>query len=212
MRRIFPLLLSLVLFASCNDEEDALPSYTQDLADIVTNWQGRAVRMVFDNGESKTIANEVSGLVNDTTYRVRALYTVEDDKVWLTNYSSVLTVEVAKYKEESVITDPVSVVACWQGGNYINLRLSLKGTTKGVHYFGFHQTGDVENPDGSHTLQVVLLHDQNNDPLYYSLEDYLSLPLRPLDSTLTAGRDSIRITIQTFDGTRDFTFCQNTEL
>lgn len=206
------LLCCALLLLSCDDGEDPLPAYTQDLAEMVTDGQGRAARLVLDNGESRAIANSVTGLVSDTTYRIRVLYTLTDGKAWLTNYAPVLTAQVTRYKEQSVITDPLAVTACWQGCNYINLRLTLTGTAKGVHYFGFHQSDLAENPDGSRTLHVLLLHDQNDDPLYYSREAYLSLPLRPLDTTLTAGRDSIRVSVHTFEGLRQFVFCHNAPL
>lgn len=194
------LLLPLMLLSACSDDETTLPSYVEGLADLTTNAAGRATSLVTDEGETLALSNEVSGLRPDTTYRILAAYLPGEGSAALNSYARILAPEVMKYKDEYVTTDPLSVTSCWRGASYINLRLNITGSATGTHYFGFHETEFRRNADGSATMCVVLIHDQNDDPLYYSRETYLSLPLQPLSSLLTTGRDSVRLSVKTFDG------------
>lgn len=199
-RYLLLLLIPFLLLSACSEDEDPLPSYIEGLADLNTNAAGRATSLVTDEGVSLTLSNEVNGLRPDTTYRILAAYLPNGESATLNSYARILAPEVLKYDDEYVITDPISVTSCWRGTNYINLRLEIKGSANSTHYFGFHQTDFVRNSDGSATLCAVLIHDQNDDPLYYTRETYLSLPLQPLSSLLNAGRDSVRLTVKTFEG------------
>ena len=51
-----------------------------------------------------------------------------------------------------------------------------------------------------------VVRDQNNDPLYYSRDMYLSLSLARLRQQLQAGRDSVSVSIHTFKGETSYTF------
>jgi len=205
-RYLILLLFSLFLLPSCSDEDDPLPAYVEGLADLQTNSAGRATDMVTDEGEKLVLKNEVGGLSADTTYRILAVYVPQNGSATLNSYARILAPEVQKYNLKQVKSDPLSVTSCWRGAYYINLRLAVKGTAQTTHYFGFHQTDFLRNKDGSATLCALLIHDQNSDPLQYTRETYLSLPLRPLCSLLTAGRDSVRLTVKTFDGDFSRTF------
>lgn len=187
------------LLISCSEDEDILPAYTQDLADLQTNEKGYATTLTTDNGTVFSISNEVKGLHSDTTYRILAAYIPSENRAILNSYATILAPNVSKYKTEALSTDPLTVTSCWKGLDYINFRLAIKGSVEKSHYFGFHQTDLITNDNGSQTLCVLLLHNQNDDSLYYTRETYISLPLIPLRSLLTVGRDSIRITVQTFD-------------
>lgn len=189
------------LITSCENDEEPLPAYIQDMAEIETNAQGYATTLMLDQGEKLTISNPIDGLKPDTLIRVRALYLrLEADKVWLTKAVEILTPHLAKFKPEVIKTDPVTLTACWKGQNYINLRLDIKGTAEGRHIFGFHEVQCVIHPDGTQTLEATLLHDQNNDPQYYTRETYLSLPLRPLFGRLNVGKDTLQLNIYTHKG------------
>lgn len=205
-RHLIFLLFTFLLLPSCSDEDDPLPAYVEGLADLQTNSSGRATAMVTDEGEKLVLNNEVGGLCADTTYRILAAYVPKNGSATLNSYARILATEVQKYNPKQVKADPLSVTSCWRGADYINLRLAVKGTAQAVHYFGFHQTGFLRNQDGSATLCALLTHDQNSDPLQYTRETYLSLPLRPLSALLTAGRDSVRLTVKTFDGDFSRTF------
>lgn len=206
MHRLVWLLLLPFLFVACSDEEDALPSYVQDLADIYTDASGRGVSLLLDNGDSLLLTNGPAFSVADSVYRINVLYVRDGVNVHLTDYAAVLSPKVAKYAADKVVCDPLDIVACWKGGRYVNLRLAMKATATGRHYFGFHQTDYVRHADGKRTMKAVLLHDQNNDPLYYTRETYISLPLRPLEPLLVRGRDSISLSVETFEGNKNYTF------
>ena len=103
-------------------------------------------------------------------------------------------------------TDPLQVVAVWQTRRYVNLQLDLKGTVGGKHAFGHHKLELRENPDGSRTQESLLIHDAGADPAYYTRTVYLSLPLQPLPEGLTAGRDTLRLTVNTHEGNRHYAF------
>lgn len=100
--------------------------------------------------------------------------------------------------------DAVNVVTYWQGKHYVNLRLAIKGTAEGTHLLGFNDEGIRNNVNGTQTRLITLLHNQNNDPLYYTREVYLSLPLRPLIQS--APTDSLCLQIKTFQGIKSFVF------
>lgn len=203
LRYLFTLILVLPLawqLTSCGDDEQPLPPYVQGLADLPTNSDGRASTLITDNGEELTLSNPVSGLRRDTTYRLVAAWVRSGTTAELSSYSPILALPVARYAQSDIHTDPLTVMACWKGAHYINLRLALKATATGIHYMAFNQTNYVRNDDGSRTLCAQLIHYQNNDPLYYTRETYLSLSLKPLESLLQTGRDSLRLTVRTFDG------------
>ena len=195
------MLMVCMLFTSCEEEKTYLPAYIQDLGEIKSDTQGYAQTLTLDQGEILQISNQVGSLKADTITRVRALYQkLENQSIWLSSIASVLTPHLAHIKQESRKTDPVTLIACWKGQNYINFRLDIAGTTQGKHIFGFHENNLFKNPDGSQRLQAILLHDRNGDPEYYTRETFISLPLRPLQNRLQAGRDTIEIDIPTYKG------------
>lgn len=201
MHKVLLLLSMLLLSAACADQETPWPDYRQDLADLQTDATGCATLMVLDDGSTRSVKNLIYGVKPDTTLRVLALYSEQGaEGAWIADYAPILVSQIAKYSAEALKADPVGLVSCWRGQDYINLRLSIKGSNGHSHYFGFHQTDYLRHANGARTMCATLLHNQNNDPLYYSREAYLSLPLRPLDHLLKAGRDTIRLTIKTFEG------------
>lgn len=208
MRRLLPLLLLLVAccFTACSDDEKTVDDYAQAFAELTTDATGRATNITFDDGKSYALNNDVSGLEASKTYRILALYLIENGGVSLTNYATILTAEATRYEESKLVYDPVTVLACWQSGHYVNLRMSLKATNQGVHLFGFQLGTAVTNADGTHTLAIDLVHDQNNDPQSYARTAYLSLPLRPLVEAYASTADSVAISVKTFDGTKRYAF------
>ncbi len=200
------LTASLLILMSCSDDDAPLPSYQISLAELTADATGRAMRIGLDDGEELPLTQTISGLRPDSTYRIQALYTTDGQSLTLHQRASVLAPKVVRIAADRVKTDPVGVVACWQGTHYINLRLNIQGTAQAVHYLGFNQTNYVRHANGTRTLCAELIHGQNNDPLYYTRDTYLSLPLRPLQSLLRTRTDSISLTVNTFDGPRTFTF------
>ena len=203
------LLLSALALFSCQDEADPLPDYVEDLSCLTTDYAGRAIWLCLDNGVKLKVQNEVKGLKHDTTYRVMALFTQQPEAgtAWLTDYAPILAPQAVKYKHPQ--TDPLNVVACWKSGDYVNFRLGIKGTYKGTHYFGFHIDSISASAQHTHRAYLRLVHNQNNDPLYYTREAYLSLPLQPFGLPENGSPDSVCISVSTFDGTRHYAFALN---
>ena len=195
------LLTGCALLSACSDDASPMPSYQEDLVCLYTDATGVIGEMRCDDGQTYRVSNVKGGLRPDSTYRALALFTHEagSDAVWLTEYAALLAPRPHKY-QGSVRRDPLSVVACWKSGGYVNLRLQVKGSSGVAHYFGFHEADVRTNPAGGKTVCVQLVHNQNNDPLYYSRETYLSLPLDIYADRYAGPADSIEVTVVTFSG------------
>ncbi len=202
------LVAFLFALVSCSDEEKAVAPYVEDLACIVTNANGHAVSFISDDGKTYALSNSVTGLRPDSTYRVLALFTRDtlNHTVWLTDYARILAPEPVAYKPQATVYDAVGVTSVWKGGGYVNLRLALKATYSGTHYFGFNLLDTTTSASGVRTAHVKVIHSQNNDPLYYTREAYLSMPLAKLSQNFTAGTDSICLAVKTFNGEKEYKF------
>ena len=200
------LMVVAIVFAACSTDDTPLDNYQLSLAELPTNNYGTANTIGLDTGENLPLSQSITGLTADTIYRIQALYVIQSGRVALNNYAFVLAPEVKKHSEAYRIYDPLDVTTCWKTAHYINLRLAVKGSASGKHYYGFHQTGYIYNADGSRTMTVHLIHNQNKDPLYYTRDTYISLPLRPLAHLLLAGRDSLSLSVTTFEGERSYSF------
>lgn len=202
------VLTATALFATaCSNDDEVQPAYKFDLAELSTNASGVATALTLDDGTSLTLNQPIGGMKADTTFRIQALYVASDNgTASVSDYAQVLSPQVVRYAEADIKTDALDVLTCWQTAHYVNFRLAVKGTAVKVHYLGFHETNYVHNADGTVIMQVLLIHDQNNDPLYYTRETYLSLPFRPLSGLLRAGTDSLHVTVATFDGNKTYKF------
>ncbi len=212
MKRLFPLFIALAAalsLASCKDDDEPMPNYQLALAEITAGADGTATRVTFDDGSTYQLAQGISNLNADSTYRIQVMYVLQGETAVFSQYAQVLAPPVTVYPEEKVKHDPVELLTVWRGGNYVNLRFNVKGTATGLHYFGFNQTGVESHANGTRTLCAELLHDQNGDSLYYSRNTYLSLPLRPLSQQLRTGTDSVRLTVSTFKGSETYVFLYN---
>lgn len=197
--RLLPTLFAFIL-SSCEKDEATWTNYEQELACLQTNSTGYIDRLLLDDGNTLYLTNTPAPLRPDTTYRALTLFYRSDQKAWLSDFVTVLAPPVLKYSEEKVKTDPLDVVALWKSGGYVNLRLALHGSNERAHLFGFHRYGLEHHKDGTQTMNVLLIHDQNKDPLYYTRETFLSLPYRTLIPVLKEGRDSVCLIIHTFKG------------
>lgn len=204
--RVAPIILTILFLASCKEEEEIWPNYEQALACVKTNGYGQALELILDDGTHLRVTNYKAGLRADTTYRALTLFQRNGTSAWLSDFAAILAPPVLKYPADKVRTDPVGVTALWKSGDYINLRLAVRGSVMKSHLFGFHRARTIPNEDGSQTMVVRLIHYQNEDPLYYTREAYLSLPFRPLIPELQPNRDSIRLEIQSFDEVCQETF------
>lgn len=200
------LLLLPGLLMACTDDEVPMPDYQQALGDISTNAAGKATTLTLSDEVPCAILNRIGGLRPDTTYRALTLFTRSANDVWLTDFAPILVPTPGKYSGQNVSHDALDVVAVWAEPNYVNLHLKLKGTKQGTHYFGFKVVDTTVHADQKRTVRLKLIHDQNNDPLYYSRDMYLSLALNQLRQQLQPERDSVSVSIETFRGETTHTF------
>ncbi len=206
---LFLTLAASLFFTACKDDDEPMPSYQIALAEVTADATGTAASVTFDDGSTFPLAQSISGLKADSTYRIQAMYLLQNGQAVFNQYAQVLAPQMAEYAEDKVKRDPVEMLTVWKGGRYINLRINIKGTATGLHYFGFNQVGIESHTNGTRTLSAELLHDQNGDSLYYSRNAYLSLPLRPLSELLRTGTDSVRLTVPTFKGKETYVFLYN---
>ncbi len=197
-------LTALLLTASCSKDEAIQPAYQFALTEVVTDHLGKAHTLVLDDGTELALSEPITGMKADSLYRLQALFVQSEQGAQLHSYAQVLAPEAKVYDAIYLPKDAVSVVTCWQGKHYVNLRLAIKGTASGKHLFGFNDEGTHLHTNGTQTRCITLLHNQNQDPLYYTREVYISLPLRPLIQSVCT--DSLRLQINTFQGIKSFVF------
>lgn len=213
------LLLSAVLLAaSCEtdtyDTGDGELSYLRaDFVEAYTNDDGKLQYAVNDDDELLTLASPkaVSWMtVADTMYRALLYYdvlTVEPITV-----SSVLVPGIAMAEDvDSIATDPLYWDTSWisANGRYINLGMTMMlGAQDGE--IGTQSLGMVCNDitsadDGTTTVSLLLFHNQNGVPEYYSQRFYVSIPVSYLPCGTSEG-DIVTLTVNTYDGevTKEF--------
>ncbi len=198
----FALFLLTVCFTACEDDDTPLPAYITELAELQTDADGRAFRLIQDQGSILNIANtqDINRLVADTIYRVQVLYVKEDDNtVTVSGLSGVTSPLPISIKEEEMKRDPLQLDAIWRSGRYVNFITSLS-TAGNSHIFAFADNGISIQNDGSLLLRIELYHDRNNDPEHFTRQAVLSCPLFEYEEALTEGRDSVEITVNTYKG------------
>jgi hypothetical protein len=83
-------------------------------------------------------------------------------------------------------------------GRYLNLSLLLKtgvtDDTTAIHDLAIVSDTIITHPDNKRIRHLILHHDQNNVPEYYSTQVYISIPTKRIDA------DSVRISINSYDG------------
>lgn len=194
------LFISLfVFFSACEEDEEALLSYRQDLAELYADGLGIGTRLLRDDGVALAVLNRPGGLSRDTIYRVCAMYTEEPQGVRLSHLAFILSPCPRRFSESSVVRHPLALKAVWRGGRYVNLLVALQ-TSGDAHRFAFADKGVETTPQGYKIARVELCHDQNGNEAYYTREAYLSCPVWPYADVLQAGRDSVELIVHTYDG------------
>ena len=199
--------MSLV-FNSCSEKDDApLGDLVAALAELSTNSDGRVVSLDLDNGTSFRINNVITELTPDSAYRVSLLYMIDlDNRATLYNLQAVISPMAVDLKGgDNPHTDPLDIVAIRATKKYIDLTVDYQSGGE-KHLWGFAQKDLEQFADGHQILNLELVHSQNGDALYYTRRRILSCPIYPFKTLLTSGRDSIRFSLNTFEGKRSFVF------
>lgn len=205
------LLLALLVSCTTDSYDKGEGKYSQMLTDFVevaTGSQKQAVTITTDDGVSLSLTRGVAASwmqKADSTYRAQAYYNkVGDQQADLLSLSQVPTViprEADYFKRQP--QDPVGLESAWlaASGKYINLGLLLKNGRDADGDEALHALALVcdevrLNDDQTRTACYRLLHDQGDAPQYYTNRRYVSILL-----PAAADRpDSVRLTIQTYDG------------
>ena len=197
-------LLASLLFFSCEDD-DFMPAYTQDLAELFTDAHGNARKLSFDDGREMNVVNSMGNLAPDSIYRIRVMYIPVENGAQIQAAQSVVSPFPVDIGSDLMQTDPVELKSWWGSPRYINIFLGVK-TGGGSQMIAFRDCGIKELPSGVKKMTVSLFHDQIDDPSYYTQEVYLSCPTYHLHDKLEHGRDSVEMIIHTFKGIRKKSF------
>ena len=97
-------------------------------------------------------------------------------------------------------TDPVKLQSVWmsKSGKYLNMYLQLMignpDDTTAVQQIAMVCDTVIAYPDSTRTCSIILHHDQNRQPEYYSTDAWLSLPITGLPI------DTFRLSVNTYSG------------
>ena len=143
----------------------------------------------------------------DTTYRCLLYYNKVNGRngKFLADVVSIGQVPCPKITllskfDKELKTDPVKFESVWlsRSGKYVNMSLQLMtgytDDTTAVQRLAFVADTLMTHPDHSRTLHLLLHHDQNNVPEYYSTQAYVSLLV---DSMFA---DTLHLTLNTYSG------------
>ncbi len=215
---ILPLIL--VIFLSCqNDAYDtgdgSLSNMRADFVEAQTNSLSSITRVETDDGESLSLYEPIStswATVPDTIYRALLYYNKisSSTNTYLAQAIAISQVPVFSIAEkkapnQEILMDPVNFVSIWKSktGKYINLDLYLKvgnlDEDTSLQTLGMFFDGVSISSEGEKKVTLLLYHDQNGMPEYYSSEVYASIPVDEIPEELSQG-DIVEVIINTYDG------------
>lgn len=194
--------LLLLVFALCCfacSEDDPLPPYRRDLAELSTDSRGTACVLTLDDGRRYAIEGDApSHLTPDSTYRVLATHLVAADnsRTQLASVQAVASpMPIARTIAMPQRIDGIGLLAVWRVPRYINIRATLPSSGE-QHAIAFVEDRLTTNPvTGHHTLHLTLLYDKGDNADHYATTAYLSCPIYHYASTLSTGTDTIALTL-----------------
>lgn len=204
------LMLPLTWLACSHDAyESGDGKYSYLRADFVAARSGTAGQIVSattDEGETLSFSEPVAAkwaTTADSTYRALLYYNLRDAVAEPLSISRVPVLQpVLASAVEAPRQDPVGLQSGWvsTNGGYLNLGLLLKA-------------GKSDDEEAAQSVGVVcdsivggnaflrLLHDQGQVPEYYTVRQYVSIPL----TELLAGK-TVHLSVNTYDGLLTRTF------
>lgn len=220
IRILLTLVAVLLIAVSCESEsydtgDGALSYMRADFVEMRTDSRCDVVSVLTDDGEEMPAMPAFAcnwASVPDTVYRALLYYNKveKDNGMFYAEPLGVTKVHVPEIKtedgrNESVVTDPLTLQSSWKGqnGRYLNLELALK---TGVpddkelkQTLGMMLTEVTTDGEGRRLVRLTLLHNQNGVPQYYTTTAYLSVPLYAMPCGLSQG-DRVEISVNTYDG------------
>ena len=220
MKRLFSILPTLIIcclsfLSSCTQEtyekgEGKYSLMRGDFVEAKADANKQIVSMTTDDGDLLPLSKPYSAkwiTKADTVYRCMLYYNkVEQDQgqyaaeVLSMGQVPCVTIKSLPDFDKEFRTDPVKFESIWlsKSGKYLNLYLQLKtGVTEdttAVQQLAFVTDTLFTYPNGMRTRRLLLHHDQNRVPEYYSTKAYVSIPTSQLDA------DSVHIIINTYSG------------
>ena len=213
-------LHSSLFFSSCSQDvydkgEGKYSLMRGDFAEAKVNASRHIVSITTDDGDQLPLAEPYTAkwiTTADTLYRCMLYYNkVENDQgspmadmISIAQVPCPTIVPLSEFDKE-MRTDPVKFESSWmsKSGKYLNVSLQVKtgvtDDTAAVQSLALICDTIMAYPtlvpgDTVRTTHLRLHHDQGNVPEYYSTQVYLSIPVPAL------GTDSVRISINTYDG------------
>ena len=215
MKRLPHILVMALCFFSCTTDsyekgEGKYSLMRGDFIEAKVDGNRQMISFTTDDGEQFDLSEPYTDKwikTPDTLYRCMLYYNkVETAKgKYAAEVLSVGQVPCPSLKhwadfKEKYRTDPVKFESLWlsKSGKYLNLYMLLKtGVTEdttAVHRLAFISDTIMVNNDETRSHHIVLHHDQNKVPEYYSTKVYVSIPV----SAIAA--DSVSLWMNTYEG------------
>ena len=170
------LIAGVLLLLSCKNDSyesgDSRYSYLRaDFCMMHTSDKGAIDYLLIDGGDTVRIATPVKlnwASKADSLYRALVYYDVITRQMFSAT-SVLVTQPVSKQKAATLSTDAITVESTWEGGGYFNVAFNVKtGQTDEIIK---HDNGAPDD------IYLMLTHNQNGQPEYYTVRGYLSTPL-----------------------------------
>ena len=183
------LIAGVLLLLSCKNDSyesgDSRYSYLRaDFCMMHTLDKGAIDYLLIDGGDTVRIATPVKlnwASKADSLYRALVYYDVTTRQMFSAT-SVLVTHPVSKQKAATLSTDAITVESTWEGGGYFNVAFNVK-TGQTDEKQKAQQVGLVVNTIIKHhngapdDIYLMLTHNQNGQPEYYTVRGYLSTPL-----------------------------------
>lgn len=197
------LSLGIVLFPSCEKEQDPLPSYIQELAELHADHSGVLRTLVTDRGESLGLVNPQPGFSSDSVYRAFTLYTKEQGGARLYQMGSVASGCAVQMDSSAVQQSPVELISLWKTqSRWMNLHVRVYSGSEPQQLRWVWTRLEERETTGGVTKMLHLQIDSKpqSEPYHYTEEVYVSCPLTPFSNMLSKGKDSLTVTVNTTKG------------
>ena len=210
------VLVFIVVCLLCGCEQDAYEKgegkyslMRGDFVEAQINGNKQVMSVITDDGEQLPLTEPYTAkwiTKADTVYRCMLFYnklkSLGRQTAEIVSMAQVPCPMVKPLKDfdREFRTDPVKFESLWlsKSAKYLNIYLQLKTgvteDTSAVQKLAILSDTIITNPDGRRTHRLLLHHDQNRVPEYYSTKAYISIPTQKLDA------DSVSIFLNTYSG------------
>ena len=180
-----------------------------DFVEAQINGNKQVMSIITDDGEQLLLTEPYTAkwiAKADTVYRCMLYYNkLESSGRQTAEIVSMAQVPCPMVKplkdfDREFRTDPVKFESLWlsKSAKYLNIYLQLKtgvtDDTSAVQQLAILIDTVISHVDGTRTRYLLLHHDQNRVPEYYSTKAYISIPTQKLDA------DSVSIFLNTYSG------------